>query len=50
MGTLNAVLGRLTYFDANIVIHVLEGFPDSQQSLSKILSADGPRRVSGGHK
>ena len=39
MGTVTSALGRLTYFDANIVIHVLEGFPQSGQALRKILAA-----------
>ena len=39
MGSVNQALGSLTYFDANIVIHVLEGFSESGQVLRDILTA-----------
>lgn len=39
MGSVNQALGGLTYFDANIVIHVLEGFAQSGQALRNILAA-----------
>ena len=39
MGTVNTTLGRLAYFDTNIFIHVLEGFPESERVLRKVLAA-----------